>query len=136
VRAFAIGIQLPLIGRRCYLSTGSHSKKNIGFLLDLLVIARRVIPDLLLMIAGEGPARHWLEKRAAQLGVGGNVLFVGYLSRRDSLLDCYCAADAFVFASRTETQGLVLFEAMALGTPLVSTAVMGNCCHTPPEQAT
>jgi glycosyltransferase involved in cell wall biosynthesis len=42
------------------------------------------------------------------------------------LLDCYRSADAFVFASRTETQGLVLLEAMALGLPVVSTAVMGT----------
>ncbi len=42
------------------------------------------------------------------------------------MLDCYCAGDAFVFASRTETQGLVLLEAMALGLPVVSTAVMGT----------
>ena len=54
------------------------------------------------------------------------MLFLGYLDRRDALLDCYCAGDAFVFASRTETQGLVLLEAMALGLPVVSTAVMGT----------
>jgi len=54
------------------------------------------------------------------------VLFVGYLDRRAALLDCYRSADAFVFASRTETQGLVLLEAMALGVPVISTAVMGT----------
>jgi len=53
-------------------------------------------------------------------------MFVGYLSREDALMDCYCAADVFEFASRTETQGLVLLEAMALGVPVVSTAVMGT----------
>ncbi len=42
------------------------------------------------------------------------------------LLDCYAAADVFVFASRTETQGLVLLEAMAQGAPLVSTAHLGT----------
>jgi glycosyltransferase involved in cell wall biosynthesis len=42
------------------------------------------------------------------------------------LLDCYRAADVFVFASRTETQGLVLLEAMACGTPVVALAVMGT----------
>jgi glycosyltransferase involved in cell wall biosynthesis len=42
------------------------------------------------------------------------------------LLDCYRAGQVFVFASRTETQGLVLLEALALGTPVVSTAVMGT----------
>jgi glycosyltransferase involved in cell wall biosynthesis len=54
------------------------------------------------------------------------VRFVGYLDRAAELPDCYRAADAFVFASRTETQGLVLLEAMALGVPVVSTAVMGT----------
>jgi glycosyltransferase involved in cell wall biosynthesis len=55
-----------------------------------------------------------------------NVLFVGYLDRQTELLDCYRAGDVFVFASRTETQGLVLLESMALGVPVVSTAVMGT----------
>jgi glycosyltransferase involved in cell wall biosynthesis len=54
------------------------------------------------------------------------VHFIGYLDRATALLDCYRAGDAFVFASRTETQGLVLLEALALGVPVVSTAVMGT----------
>jgi 1,2-diacylglycerol 3-alpha-glucosyltransferase len=53
-------------------------------------------------------------------------LFVGYMDRRKALLDCYRAADVFVFASRTETQGLVLLESLALGVPVVSTAVLGT----------
>src|SRR5262249_49714738 len=48
------------------------------------------------------------------------------LDRRTALLDCYKAGDLFVFASPTETQGLVLIEAMSLGVPIVSTAVMGT----------
>ena len=52
--------------------------------------------------------------------------FAGYLERDTELLDCYAAADVFVFASRTETQGLVLLEAMAQGTPVVSTAELGT----------
>ena len=63
-----------------------------------------------------------------------NVLFVGYLNRRMMLQDCYSAADIFVFASRTETQGLVLLEAMALGLPVVSTAVMGTRDVVGPER--
>ena len=59
-------------------------------------------------------------------GLDGNVLFVGYLDRRTALRDCYRAADVFVFASRTETQGLVLLESLALGVPVVSTAVLGT----------
>jgi 1,2-diacylglycerol 3-alpha-glucosyltransferase len=101
-------------------------EKNIGFLLHMLQQLRKSIPDILLIIAGEGPALSHLRKQTVKLGISNNVLFVGYLSRADALLDCYCAGDAFVFASRTETQGLVLLEAMALGVPVVSTAVMGT----------
>ena len=54
-------------------------------------------------------------------------------SRDTELLDCYAAADVFVFASRTETQGLVLLEAMAQGTPVVSTAELGTRSILVPE---
>ena len=101
-------------------------EKNIGFLLDVLAEVRQRIADVLLVIAGEGPALKHLERLVATNGLAANVRFVGYLDRRTALLDCYRAADAFVFASRTETQGLVLLEAMALGTPVVSTAVLGT----------
>jgi 1,2-diacylglycerol 3-alpha-glucosyltransferase len=101
-------------------------EKNIGFLLRALTLALADAPDLLLTIAGEGPALPSLRKLAAKLKLQDHVLFVGYLDRRTELLDCYRAADAFVFASRTETQGLVLLEAMALGIPVISTAVMGT----------
>jgi glycosyltransferase involved in cell wall biosynthesis len=67
-----------------------------------------------------------LRALASRLGLQDAVHFVGYLDRAGELLDCYRAADAFVFASRTETQGLVLLEAMALGVPVVSTAVLGT----------
>ena len=84
------------------------------------------MPDALFVIAGEGPARASLRELAAQLGCAQDVQFVGYLDRDTELLDCYAAADAFVFASRTETQGLVLLEAMAQGAPIVSTAKLGT----------
>jgi 1,2-diacylglycerol 3-alpha-glucosyltransferase len=72
------------------------------------------------------PAEASLRRETARLGLEGGVHFVGYLDRKGELLDCYAAADAFVFASRTETQGLVLLEAMAVGLPVISTAVMGT----------
>jgi 1,2-diacylglycerol 3-alpha-glucosyltransferase len=57
---------------------------------------------------------------------GQSVRFTGYLERHRDLPDCYAAADVFVFASRTETQGLVLLEAMAVGLPVVALAAMGT----------
>ena len=101
-------------------------EKNIGFLLRALEQALVHVPGLLLTIAGEGPVLASLRKLALKRNLRDHVLFVGYLDRRAALLDCYRSADAFVFASRTETQGLVLLEAMALGVPVISTAVMGT----------
>jgi 1,2-diacylglycerol 3-alpha-glucosyltransferase len=109
-------------------------EKNIDFLLRVLVHVRREVGDALLVVCGEGPALAPLTRLAHSLGLADAVRFVGYLDRATQLLDCYRAADAFVFASRTETQGLVLLEAMALGVPVVSTAVMGTRDIVGPER--
>jgi 1,2-diacylglycerol 3-alpha-glucosyltransferase len=101
-------------------------EKNIGFLLNVLDVVRDVFPDVLLVIAGEGPARKSLRRQAADMKLGDNVLFIDYLPRGPALWECYRSGDVFVFASATETQGLVLLEAMALGIPVVSTAHLGT----------
>lgn len=101
-------------------------EKNVGFLLEMLKIALRTRPDWLLLITGEGPARESLQLQAQHLGLMNNVQFIGYLDRHTTLLDAYAAADVFVFASRTETQGLVLLEAMAMNCPVLALAEMGT----------
>jgi 1,2-diacylglycerol 3-alpha-glucosyltransferase len=101
-------------------------EKNIEFLLHVVRAVRSALPDVLLVVAGEGPAQRSLQRIVDRLGLGEHVRFVGYLSRRHALPDCYRAADVFAFASQTETQGLVLLEAMALGVPVVATAAMGT----------
>jgi glycosyltransferase involved in cell wall biosynthesis len=121
-RRYAIAPERPVIayvGRVAF-------EKNIDFLLRVTARLKAVVPDVLFVVSGEGPALASLRDRARQLGLAEHVRFVGYLDRCGPLLDCYRAADVFVFASRTETQGLVLLEAMALGTPVVSTAMMGT----------
>lgn len=101
-------------------------EKNIGFILEVVARVKRTLPDILLIVAGEGPARRSLQRRCRELGLDDNCLFLGYFSRGQDLWDCYASGDAFVFASNTETQGLVLLEAMALGTPVISTAILGT----------
>ncbi|MDD3529090.1 MAG: glycosyltransferase [Gallionellaceae bacterium] len=101
-------------------------EKNIGFLLDAVALARRRQPDLLFLVTGQGPAEAALRRQAEALGIAGQVRFLGYLDRQQHLPDAYAAADLFVFASRTETQGLVLLEAMAMGLPVVALAAMGT----------
>jgi glycosyltransferase involved in cell wall biosynthesis len=108
-----------------YVGRVAH-EKNIGFLVRSFRRVLGSVPQALLVIAGEGPARDGLREQVAALGLQSSVQFAGYLERDTQLLDCYAAADAFVFASRTETQGLVLLEAMAQGAAVVSTAELGT----------
>lgn len=101
-------------------------EKNIGFLLQSLAHAREHVPEILLLITGQGPAEAHLRREAANLQLEENVKFMGYLDRAIDLPHCYAAANAFVFASRTETQGLVLLEAMAMGLPVIALSSMGT----------
>ncbi|MBV9697328.1 MAG: glycosyltransferase [Gammaproteobacteria bacterium] len=117
-----IPAQRPLV---TYVGRVAH-EKNIGFLVRMFARVQASVPEALLVIAGEGPAREAVRAQVARLGLGERVHFAGYLERDGALLDCYAAADVFVFASRTETQGLVLLEALAQGTPVVSTAELGT----------
>jgi glycosyltransferase involved in cell wall biosynthesis len=132
-RAFRASAGLPDDARLVtYIGRVAH-EKNIGFLVGMFarVLARE--PRALLVIAGEGPARAGLQQQVASAGLARHVHFAGYLDRDTALLDCYAAADVFVFASRTETQGLVLLEAMAQGAPVVSTAELGTRSILVPE---
>lgn len=101
-------------------------EKNVDFLLYVLDEVRRAIPEVVMIIAGEGPALPHIQRLGRRLGLGAHLYYVGYLDRQQALPDCYAAGDVFVFASRTETQGLVLLEALSVGVPVVSTAVMGT----------
>jgi len=119
---FAIPDAAPLA---LFVGRAAH-EKNIGFLLDALPHALARTPELILVVAGEGPALPALQRQAERLGLTAQVRFVGYLDRSKELPACYAAADVFVFASRTETQGLVLLEAMAAGVPVLAFAALGT----------
>lgn len=101
-------------------------EKSVNFLLTMLVELIKHRPDACLVLAGEGPAEKSLRKLCLDLNIEKHVHFVGYLPRDGHLQALYRAADAFVFASATETQGLVLVEALALGLPVVALAEMGT----------
>ncbi|HEY0382171.1 MAG TPA: glycosyltransferase [Candidatus Elarobacter sp.] len=90
-------------------------EKNVELALDALARS----PELRLAVVGEGPHRAALEERARRLGVDTRVRFVGALAR-ERLPDVYASVDAFVFPSTTDTQGLVLVEALAAGLPVIA----------------
>lgn len=74
------------------------------------------------VMIGEGPERESLRRRAQALGVAERLRLCGRLPEAERL---YSAFDCFVLSSRTEGTPIVLFEAMAAGTPVVATAVGG-----------
>ena len=97
----------PLVGY-----TGRHGyEKRIGDLLSATVGV-----DAGVVVAGDGPARPELQRRAA---ARDDVVFLGFLDREE-LPTFYSALDAFAFPSPVETQGLVALEAIACGTPVVA----------------
>lgn len=90
------------------------AEKNVGYLAEALQGVLRTRPRVRLLIVGDGPERPALEER---LGAGAH--FAGY-RRGEDLADHYAAADLFAFASKTETFGNVILEAMASGLPVVA----------------
>ncbi len=79
---------------------------------------------LRLVIAGSGPRERALREHAPD-----GVTFLGNLDRINVLPRLYASADAFVFASHTETLGLVILEAMSSGLPVVAAPVGGVADH-------
>ncbi len=99
-------------------------EKNLPFLLRAFAQMRARDKTALLMMAGDGPRREQLQQQVREMGLEESVRFTGFLDH-PRLIDLYKMADLFLFASKTETQGLVLVEAMAGGTPAVAIGEMG-----------
>ena len=107
----------------------------------LAAFARLAGDGLRLAIVGDGPEREQLEVEARKLGIAERTVFAGELPR-DELPAVYAASDVFAFASRSETQGLVLVEAMAAGLPVAAVesaptrevlGAAGTICEAGPE---
>jgi len=93
-------------------------EKNIPQAVD----AMRFMPeDVRLMIVGKGPALEDLKKHVQDSGLSDRVIFTGFISDEELPLH-YAASDVVVSASRFETQGLTIVEAMACGIPAACAA--------------
>jgi glycosyltransferase involved in cell wall biosynthesis len=94
-------------------------EKGVDLLADAFLRAREEDPRLHLVLAGGGPEEGVLRERLGEHGT-----FLGWLSGADLPL-AYASADAFLFASRTDTFGQVILEAQASGLPVVAVAEGG-----------
>lgn len=96
-------------------------EKNMSVLFHMAALAFQKDPSLRLWLVGDGPYREDCARMVRDLGIGDRVKFVGFVSRPE-VDPYYAAADLFVFSSITETQGLVVQEAMSYGVPSVAVA--------------
>lgn len=94
-------------------------EKNMEFILRSFRLILNEYENIKLLIIGGGPYQKALEKYNEKLNLKENTIFTGAVPKKEVIQ--YCAAsDIFVFASVTETQGLVILEAMATGKPIVA----------------
>ena len=112
-------------GRRILCFIGRTGReKNIPFLYEMMSILLKKRQDIHLVIIGDGPEREEIQRDGEGRGISNFYTFTGYLPRRE-LLGILAGSDIFTFCSKTETQGIVILEAMAAGTPVVAIDAMG-----------
>ena len=121
--------------RRMYLRGRKHlfvsvsrlaKEKNVEFLIrSVKLIKERRGSDFKLLLVGDGPERKHLQRLAEELGVQEEITFVRAVPNEEIRNYCH-AADLFLFASRSETQGIVLIESMAAGTPVLAVRATGT----------
>lgn len=101
-------------------------EKNLDFLLNSVRILKNTFKDdFRLALIGDGPYRSELEKKARALGIEEEIAFVGKVPNQEIKNYCH-ASDLFLFPSLSETQGIVLLESMAAGTPVVALRATGT----------
>jgi len=94
-------------------------EKNIDFILEAFKEVLKRNSQAVLLMVGDGPHFENLRQNAKNLGIESSVVFTGSIDRKE-VPRYYRAADVFVFASLTDTQGIVILEAMASGLPVVA----------------
>lgn len=99
-------------------------EKNIDFLLHAFAQVLAACPQTQLVLAGGGPDKAKYLRHVIRHGLNRHVTFTGFLPRGD-VIELFGAADLFVFPSVTDTQGIVIIEAMAAGTPPVAVDRLG-----------
>jgi glycosyltransferase involved in cell wall biosynthesis len=116
-----------------YVAMMAQGYKGHDDMIETLAQARRVVPDLRLVLVGDGPLRPKIEALADRAGVRESVYFAGKLGHGQAMMSQLDAADLFVMPSRAEGLPRALVEAMARGLPALSTDVGGIPELLPPD---
>ncbi|SMF63169.1 Glycosyltransferase involved in cell wall bisynthesis [Tistlia consotensis] len=125
----ALAARYGLAGKRVVMTLGrlaaGERYKGVDELLAILPRLRLRHPDLVYLVAGDGPDRARLEAKAGDLGLAEAVVFAGFVAEADKA-SLYRLADAFVLCGHGEGFGIVLLEAMACGVPVVASLRDGS----------
>ncbi len=93
-------------------------EKSIDVIFNALAGVREKKDNVKMLVVGDGPAMKKLQEYAYDLSIDDIVQFTGFINHED-VQYYYSASDLFVNASRTETQGLTIMEAMASNVPII-----------------
>jgi len=99
-------------------------EKNLGYLAEAVALFLQQAPEARFLVIGSGPSEDTLKELFAERGIADRLILAGKQTGR-AVADAYAAMNVFAFASFSETQGLVLTEAMAAGCPVVALAASG-----------
>lgn len=123
--------------RQQYLGTADYltctvsrlaKEKNLDFQIRGLSCLKRLLKKkgrtFRHMIIGDGPEKENLMRQIGELGLTENIIFIGNVDNQE-IKNYQAASDAFLFTSKSETQGIVLLEAMAVGNPVVAVEASG-----------
>lgn len=101
------------------------NEKNVNFLLESIAhVKKQYHGSFRVLLVGDGPDRAEYEKQCRRLNIAEEVIFTGQIPNEE-LSPYFAAADAFIFASKTETQGIVILEAFAGKTPVYAINASG-----------
>lgn len=96
--------------------------KRVEDIVYAMCVLTKTIPNARLILVGDGPDRHRVERLIDKLGLNKNIRMMGYRNDIPELLRC---ADALVMASETESAPLTILEAMSIGLPVIASKVGG-----------
>ncbi len=99
-------------------------EKNLGYLTEAVALFLKKAPDARFLVVGGGPSEEEIRRICIGHGVADRLIMAGKHTGR-ALHDAFNAMDVFAFASFSETQGMVLAEAMAAGVPVVALKASG-----------
>lgn len=100
--------------------------KHVEDLIHAVALVARTVPNIHCRIIGSGPFEHYLKEVARELRLQSNIHFLGFLPRHQDVMHEIARAHIFCLPSAVEGFGIVTIEAMAMGTPYVSSSIQAT----------